>query len=89
MHSLTQEHQRGQENRLVQFISVKEPERDVEVECNEKDATGSVPMSCILDAARRANEAALASESRVSCHIAMKELTSFHVGRSCTSSSWQ
>lgn len=80
MHSLTQEHQQGQKNKLVQFISVKEPTRDVEVECNEKDATGPVPMSRMLDAARRANEEALASEGRMSCHIAMKELTPFHVG---------
>ena len=80
MHSLTQEHQQGQKNKLVQFISVKEPTRDVEVECNEKDATGPVPMSRMLDAARRANEEALASEGRMSCHIAMKQLTPFHVG---------
>lgn len=80
MHFLTQEHQQGQKNKLVQFISVKEPTRDVEVECNEKDATGPVPMSRMLDAARRANEEALASEGRMSCHIAMKELTPFHVG---------
>ena len=80
MHSLTQEHQQGQKNKLVQFISVKEPTRDVEVECNEKDATGPVPMSRMLDAVRRANEEALASEGRMSCHIAMKQLTPFHVG---------
>ena len=80
MHSLTQEHQQGKKNKLVQFISVKEPTRDVEVECNEKDATGPVPMSRMLDAVRRANEEALASEGRMSCHIAMKQLTPFHVG---------
>ena len=80
MHSLTQEHQQGQKNKLVQFISVKEPARDVEVECNEKDATGPVPMSRMLDAARRANEEALASEGRMSCHMAMRKLTPFHVG---------
>ena len=80
MHSLTQEHQQGKKNKLVQFISVKEPERDVAVECNEKDATGLVPMSCMLDAARRANEEALASEGRMSCHVSMERLTPFHVG---------
>ena len=80
MHSLTQEHQQGKKNKLVQFISVKEPARDVEVECNEKDATGPVPMNRMLDAARRANEEALASEGRMSCHITMERLTPFHVG---------
>lgn len=80
MHSLTQEHQQGKKNKLVQFISVKEPARDVEVECNEKDATGPVPMSRMLDAALRANEEALASEGRMSCHITMERLTPFHVG---------
>ena len=59
---------------------MKEPTRDVEVECNEKDATGPVPMSRMLDAALRANEEALASEGRMSCHITMERLTPFHVG---------
>lgn len=39
-----------------------------------------VPMSRMLDAARRANEEALANEGRMSCHISIKELTPFHVG---------
>ena len=53
---------------------------DLTVLCDEKDASGPVPMSRMLAAARRANEEALASEERMSCHIAMKELTPYHVG---------
>lgn len=80
MHSLTQEHQQGQKNKLIQFISVEKLPQDFSVLCDEKGVSGMVPMSRILDAARRANEEALASEGRMSCHISIKELTPFHVG---------
>ena len=80
MHSLTQEHQQGKKNKLVQFISVEQLPEDLSVLCDEKDVSGMVPMSRMLAAARRANEEALASEERMSCHIAMAELTPFHVG---------
>lgn len=80
MHSLTQEHQQGKKNKLVQFISVERLPADLTVLCDEKGASGPVPMSRMLAAARRANEEALASEERMSCHIAMKELTPYHVG---------
>lgn len=80
MHSLTQEHQQGKKNKLVQFISVEHLPADLTVLCDEKYASGPVPMSRMLAAARRANEEALASEERMSCHIAMKELTPYHVG---------
>ncbi len=80
MHSLTQEHQQGKKNKLVQFISVEHLPADLTVLCDEKDVSGMVPMSRMLAAARRANEEALASEERMSCHIAMKELTPYHVG---------
>lgn len=80
MHSLTQEHQQGKKNKLVQFISVEHLPADLSVLCDEKDVSGMVPMSRMLSAARKANEEALASEERMSCHIAMKELTPYHVG---------
>lgn len=80
MHSLTQEHQQGKRNKLVQFISVEHLPVDLSVLCDEKDVSGLVPMSRMLDAARRANEEALANEGRMSCHISIKELTPFHVG---------
>lgn len=80
MHSLTQEHQQGKKNKLVQFISVEHLPVDLSVLCDEKDVSGLVPMSRMLDAARRANEEALANEGRMSCHISIKELTPFHVG---------
>lgn len=80
MHSLTQEYQQGQKNKLIQFISVENLPHDLSVLCDEKGVSGIVPMSRMLDAARRANEEALANEGRMSCHISIKELTPFHVG---------
>ena len=80
MHSLTQEHQQGKKNKLVQFITVKKLPKDLSVICDENGVSGPVPMSRMLSAAQRANEEALASEGRMSCHIAMAEMTPFHVG---------
>ena len=80
MHSLTQEHQQGRKNKLVQFISVREEEKDVEVYCQEKEAYGKVPLSFMLEAARDANEKALAQEGRMSCHISIRRITPFHMG---------
>lgn len=80
MHSLTQEHQQGAKNKLVQFITVKKLSKDLSVICDENGVSGPVPMSRMLSAAQRANEKALASEGRMSCHIAVAELTPFHVG---------
>ncbi len=80
MHSLTQEHQQGAKNKLVQFITVKKLPKDLSVICDENGVSGLIPMSRMLSAAQKANEEALASEGRMSCHIAMAELTPFHVG---------
>lgn len=80
MHSLTQEHQQGKKNKLLQFISVEHLSHDLSVLCDEKNVSGMVPMSRMLAAARRANEEALAKDYRMSCHISIKELTPFHVG---------
>ena len=80
MHSLTQEHQQGAKNKLVQFISVENKERDISVACSEKEVTGRVPMSFMLKTALRSNEEALASEGRMSCHISIRKGTAFHIG---------
>lgn len=80
MHSLTQEHQEGKNNKLVQFISVQEPANHLEVLCDEKEESGMVPMAYMLEAARRSDEEALAQDGRMSCCITMKQLTPFHVG---------
>lgn len=80
MHSLTQEHQQGKKNKLLQFISVEHLPSDLSVLCDEKGVSGMVPMSRMLDAARSANEEALANEERMSCHISISELTPFHIG---------
>ena len=58
MHSLTQEHQHGKKNKLIQFISVEHLPSDLSVLCDEKGVSGMVPMSRMLDAARKANEEA-------------------------------
>lgn len=80
MHSLTQEHQQGKPDKLLQFITVKDLPHDVQVPCEEGELSGLIPMSQMLDFACKANAQALASEGRLSCTISMRRLTPFHVG---------
>ena len=80
MHSLTQEHQQGARNKLVQFISVKESRSRLSVLCEEQGEEGLVPMNYMLESARRANEQALAAEGRMSCSIKIRKITPFHIG---------
>ena len=80
MHSLTQEHQEGKKNKLVQFFSVREMDTDFSVLCDEGDAHGEVPMSYMLHSAQKSNEEALAGDGRMSCSITMRKATPFHVG---------
>ena len=80
MHSLTQEHQEGKKNKLIQFISIRQPDHDFSVDCQEGTVHGPVPMSRMLEAARSSNEEALAAEGRMSCHVYINRLTPFHLG---------
>lgn len=80
MHSLTQEHQQGAKNKLVQFISVKESRSTLSVPCEEGGEKGMVPMDYMLESARKANEKALACEGRMSCSIRIRKITPFHMG---------
>lgn len=75
MHSLTQEHQQGMNNKLVQFMALEKLPHDLTVPCMEHGVTGTVPMSHLLTAARKSNEQALANDHRMSTTLTMKELT--------------
>lgn len=80
MHSLTQEHQEGKKNKLVQFITVAETDEPVNVLCDEKEQSGMVPMHFMMQTAMHANEGALAQDGRMSCSVAIHRLTPFHIG---------
>ena len=80
MHSLTQEHQEGKRNKLVQFITVRESRKDTDILCDEEKERGPVPLSYMLSAAQRSDEEALAHDGRMSCDLIMRRCTPFHVG---------
>lgn len=80
MHSLTQEHQQGRKNKLLQFISAQEQNKDMDVVCEESGKQGVIKLSKVLSAALHANEKALADDGRMSCHVSMRTVTPFHVG---------
>ncbi len=80
MHSVTQEHQEGKRNKLLQFISVEQPDSDWEAEIIEDGKTVRVPMSRISRAALSANARALASEERMSLVIEAEKLNAYTLG---------
>ncbi len=80
MHSLTQEHQEGQRNKLLQFIAVDEPAADLTVRLEEGGRPCAVLMSHVLRAALEANAEALASDRRMSCCLSIRRLDLQHLG---------
>ena len=80
MHSLTQEHQEGKRNKLVQFITVRESRKDADILCDEGKERGPVPLSYMLSAAQRSDEEALAHDGRMSCDLIMRRCDAFPCG---------
>lgn len=78
MHSQTQEHQEGLNNKLLQFITLREYKRDPEVPLHPLSPfPGGTTFGGLSLAAKRANEQALASDGRYSCTISLPD-TSLH-----------
>ena len=60
---------------LIQFITVQNMDTSMPVHCQEGNVTGTVDIGRIMKTAQRANAEALASEQRMSCHIALPAVT--------------
>ena len=54
MHSMTQEHQEGKNNKLIQFITVQNMDTSMPVHCQEGNVTGTVDIGRIMETAQRA-----------------------------------
>lgn len=80
MHSMTQEHQEGKINKLIQFISVDKRSYPLEVKCEEGGKTGIVDLGQVITAAMKSNAEALASEHRMSCEITIPEISPYCIG---------
>lgn len=85
MHAQTQEHQEGPQDKVVQFLSVKNWAHDMVVphiydEYEKLAAFSGLPLSAILEAARCSNAEALAGDGRLSAVYVMPELNAFHLG---------
>lgn len=80
MHSLTQEHQEGRPNKLLQFIAVEEPAADLDFQLEEGGRPCTVPMSRVMKAALRANAEALASAHKMSCVLSIRKVNELYLG---------
>lgn len=79
MHSMTQEHQEGKANKLVQFVTVENTSY-LKVMSEENDETGMVEMGRVLEAARKSNAEAMGKEHRMSAVISIPALTPYYIG---------
>lgn len=80
MHSMTQEHQEGKINKMIQFISVDKRNSSLEVECEESGKTGIIDLGRVITVAMKSNAEALASGHRMSCEITMPEISPYCIG---------
>lgn len=80
MHSMTQEHQEGKKNKIIQFITVENPDHDLTVECEEQGETGMTELGKILNTAMKSNAEALANEGRMSCRVTIPDKKPYHIG---------
>lgn len=85
MHSQTQQHQEGALDKVVQFVEVKEWQKDAIIPdvfpsaAKLKDMAG-LPMSSALHAALESNAEALAKAGRFSARFELPKLTAYHLG---------
>lgn len=85
MHAQTQQHQEGRLDKVVQFIRVERwPDDrlipDAFPEAEKLSEIAGVTMAEALEAARRSNEEALASNGRYSACFTLPELNAYHLG---------
>ncbi len=74
MHSLTQEHQEGRKNKILQFITVAEQDSDITI------PGSGTSLGQVTAAAQKANADALAQDGRMSCVISISRTDAFHIG---------
>lgn len=86
MHSMTQQHQDGARDKVLQFVEVERPAAQVRVpnpfpEEPGFDRYAGRNMDTLLKAALNANEQALAGDGRLSARYILPELSPRHVGQ--------
>lgn len=86
MHSMTQQHQDGARNKVVQFLEVKKPAVTVRVKNPFADASAFAlyadkDLHRLLKAALDANEAALTEDGRLNARYVLPELTPRYIGQ--------
>jgi len=85
MHSMTQQHQQGKLNKVVQFIKVANWKNDLTIpnvfpEAEKLASVAGVTLSEALETARQSNADALASNKRYNACFTLPELTPYHLG---------
>lgn len=85
MHAQTQLHQDGPRDKIIQFISIQEWRKDVQIPQSVQQYEAfskwsGINLSSALEAARMANERALADDHRWSSTVFLPALNAYHIG---------
>ena len=85
MHSMTQQHQEGRLNKVIQFLKVKNWKHDYKIpnvfpEAKKLADIAGVTMSDALDTARQSNADALTGNHRYNATFTLPELNAYHLG---------
>ena len=85
MHSMTQQHQQGRLNKVVQFVKVANWQNDLEIpdvfpEATKLASVAGVTMGEALSEAMQSNADAMASNKRYNALYILPELTPYHLG---------
>ena len=86
MHSMTQQHQDGKRNKVIQFLEVENPAETIVVDNpfpKEKAFAlyAGKEMNVLLQAALKANETALTEDGRLNARYVLPELTPRYIGQ--------
>ena len=85
MHSMTQQHQEGRLNKVIQFLKVKNWKHDYKIpnvfpEAKKLADIAGVTMSDALETARQSNADALTGNHRYNATFTLPELNAYHLG---------
>ena len=86
MHSMTQQHQDGKRNKVIQFLEVEKPAETIVVNNpfpKEKAFAlyAGKEMNVLLQAALKANETALTEDGRLNARYVLPELAPRYIGQ--------
>ncbi|MBU0686591.1 MAG: glucose-6-phosphate isomerase [Candidatus Margulisbacteria bacterium] len=81
LHSTQQNNVEGEYNKVITFLKVEKPRRDISVPKASADFLVDKPLSLLINTAEEGTEWALVNEKRPSCTIVVPEVNEYYIGQ--------